>query len=200
MTRRRWLISVCRKTCGASRPLVTVGLLILSVFVSGCSNGVRVSSAVRRQLAFQSPVLVAGNDMPSRYKCAEKIWLPLRWGAVPVGTAELVLNINGYGPTQVIGRGGTLTPVIAGALIVGLKPKLHELPVGDLPKGAFGLLEANVPACPPRISGGRFVFRLFALSPKQQIRHPQAIGSGFELLNKLILHASAVGEFDARYS
>lgn len=175
---------------------------LLSLLLGGCGStqktrDVTVSAS---KIAFWSPALAKRHIIPAEYTCAPKIWLPLRWGVLPEGTRELVLYFASYGPPKVLAHGGTDSVVSAAAGVVGLKPDVHALAVGGLPRGAVGLSEQHVPICPSRTSGQEFAFELFALSKVYRVTRTLLNSeSSLELLREVGHNAQAVGGFTARY-
>lgn len=181
------------------RFLSVVSVCILAVVFAGCSD--TSAQGKKAKIAFQSPVLVSGKAIPARYRCnAQKIWLPVQWGALPPHTAELVLYIGRYGNARTVTAGKLAPALIAQSLVVGLKPTLHGLVTGNPPKGALiGYYEVkNKPAslCPPKGATQNFLFRLYALPAKLNISKGS---QGGEFLNKLSSEAAAVGVFAASY-
>jgi phosphatidylethanolamine-binding protein (PEBP) family uncharacterized protein len=177
------------------RFLSAVSVCIVAVVSAGCGGA--SAPAKKAKIAFQSPALVGRKVIPARYTCnAQKIWLPVQWGALPPNTAELVLYVGRYS-----NAGGKLAPrLIAQSLVVGLKPTLHGLAAGNPPKGALiGYYEVgNKPSsiCPPKGTTQSFLFRLYALTGKLNI---SGGSQGSEFLNKLGSEAAAVGVFAASY-
>ena len=154
------------------RFLSAVSVCIVAVVFAGCSD--TSAQSKKATIAFQSPVLVSGKAIPARYTCnAQKIWLPVQWGALPPHTAELVLYIGRYSNAHTVVAGRLAPTLIAQSLVVGLKPTLHGLTTGDPPKGALiGYYEVhNKPAslCPPKGTTQNFLFRLYALTNKLNI-------------------------------
>jgi phosphatidylethanolamine-binding protein (PEBP) family uncharacterized protein len=182
------------------RFLSVVSVCIVAVVFAGC--GGTSGQSKKAKIAFQSPVLVSGKAIPARYTCnAQKIWLPVQWGALPPHTAELVLYIGRYSNSGSVAAGKLVAPtLIAQSLVIGLKPTLHGLAAGNPPKGALiGYYEVkNKPAslCPPKGATQNFLFRLYALPAKLNISKGSQSG---ELLNKLSSEAAAVGVFAASY-
>jgi hypothetical protein len=88
------------------------------------------------------------------------------------------------------------TKTIAGSLIGGLKPKLHDLDVGPLPAGAFMRVTGSIPGCPLASTGRRFYFQLYALSTTEHINLQHADAA--KLRNRLS-NALAIGLLVAAY-
>jgi phosphatidylethanolamine-binding protein (PEBP) family uncharacterized protein len=182
------------------RFLAAVSVCVVAVVFAGC--GGTSTPSKKAKIAFQSPVLVSGKAIPARYTCnAQKIWLPVQWGALPAHTAELVLYIGRYSNSGSVTAGKLVAPkLIAQSLVIGLKPTLHGLTAGNPPKGALiGYYEvAHKPAsiCPPKGVTQNFLFRLYALTGKLNI---SGGSQGSEFLTKLGSEAAAVGVFAASY-
>jgi phosphatidylethanolamine-binding protein (PEBP) family uncharacterized protein len=186
--------SVCGQRKVGMHRLATIGALVLIAGSTGC-GAAAVGGATSvpkagggRVISLQSPVLTAGNTIPARYSCSgSKVWLPLRWSAVPDDARELVLFIAG---SNAVGDGN-----IAGTFIIGLEPTLRALQVGVLPPGAHS---GYVVACPPRVSNRKFYFTLYALSGADRI-NPYRAQPRVGLLNTLQAVALAEGRLEARY-
>ena len=179
------------------RRVLTLSLLGLLVALAGCGSGV---IAPKPKIAVVGPRLGRGDSIPARYKCNQnKIWLPLRWGSLPANTHELVIYIARFRPAEV--AGGRQGIPVAQQLIVGLKPTLHQLLVGNLPPGALiGTADSNgkpIPICPTGGAARGFVFELYALPGEQHITKGTR---GGELTAKLRAEALALGTFIATYN
>jgi phosphatidylethanolamine-binding protein (PEBP) family uncharacterized protein len=185
-----------------SRRLATLSVLVLTVVVAGCGSS---TPAVDRspEILFLSPAVNAAKVIPSKYACSEnKIWIPLEWGALPPSTQEVVVYVARYGSPERKPNGSVSARLLAQSLIVGLKPKLHELRTGKLPAGALvGSYGAGGPGsgvCPSsKHTTQDFLFRLYAL-PRQL--HITAGSKRAELLNTLNSEALAAGTFTASYA
>lgn len=152
-----------------------------------------------REVSFSSPVLSARKVIPARFPCASKIWLPLHWGALPPDTGELVLYVGGLGAPRAVATGRRFTPFTGISVIVGLKATLRRLSVGGLPRGAVGVDEKGLPACPATLAGQRFVFTLFAI-PRSRALLPHLTGrTQSSILSKARADATGVGTFTATY-
>jgi phosphatidylethanolamine-binding protein (PEBP) family uncharacterized protein len=180
---------------------LVICVLTLAVAAAGCggSNSPAVNNAP--EIAFQSPVLTAGKVIPARYKCdLNKVWLPVRWGPLPANTKELVMYVARYNDVKSTANGASVH-LLSQALVVGLKPTLHELRAGKLPHGALvGEYEASsqrTPICPAGRPAQGFVFRLYALRSPLNISKGK---QGASLLNKLNSEALAAGTFTASYA
>jgi phosphatidylethanolamine-binding protein (PEBP) family uncharacterized protein len=184
----------------AIRHLSTIGALVLVIALAGC-GGASVPAA-KPKIAFVSPAVTTTGVIPASYKCnGNNIWLPLQWGALPADTKELVIYVARFGQPEGVPGGTAKAALIAQQLIVGLKPSLHRLKVGNLPHGAligyYEIGNKSVSICPKKGSTQGILFGLYALP------HPQNIGKGSQsgsLLNKLRAEAEAVGTFTAAYA
>jgi phosphatidylethanolamine-binding protein (PEBP) family uncharacterized protein len=191
-----------------ARPLLTLGTLTLIVMLGGCADAHHPSTTAHRppvikqqEISLQSPVLGAGTRIPVSYSCNEGIWLPLRWGSLPADTRELVLYLGGYSAPRALSGGTTLSLITANSLIVGLKPTLHKLQVGELPAGARVLVEHGVPSCPPRLAGREMVFKLYALPHAERISSRSlSSGSLVELMSQIDRQALGAGILNAAYA
>jgi hypothetical protein len=200
-----------RRMSGVLPRGVYLSALAVCSLLAGCGRGqtTRASApigakhlpvAARQVIKVASPVLVAGDIVPQPYGCAEEIWLPLRWGAIPRGAAELVLYMGGFGKTQLLRRGVSLTPITSRLVVVGLKPSLHTLDVGRLPKHSLALTESGVPVCPQRALGEKLFFKLYALASAQRVSLASAsMQSQLDILNHVARDALAIGELTATY-
>lgn len=143
----------------------------------------------------------AGGAIPRRYSCAQKVWLPLRWGSLPSDTSEVVLYFGGYGTPRTVARGVRVRTLVAAWGVIGLPPSLHRLDVGPLPAHALALSSGRVPACPPDAPGQRIDFKLYALTAAHRVRLGALRGtSAAELLASIRDNARTWGEFDADYN
>ncbi len=155
--------------------------------------------ALEHEIAFGSPAVTGGKQIPGGYRCTEgRIWLPLRWGDVPAGTSELVLYVGDYGSRRAVAPGRSLALITARSLVIGIKPSLHSLAVGAPPKGTHELTRLGLPVCPPEQRGQEFVFRLYAL-PRRQRVDPDALArqSPSALMEAIGRKPLAIGLFTA---
>lgn len=136
-------------------------------------------------LLVSSPVFKTGSTIPALYTCdGADISPPLRWRAVPHGTAEMALFVI---DSQSISTG---KPLIYWA-VAGLHPTLAGLPTGKLPSGAVvgrnSLGQARYTVCPAKNGGLRhYVVGLFAL------QHSTSVAPGFNAsaLFATVIHAA----------
>src|ERR1700744_4222917 len=97
-------------------------VLVLAIAAVGCGGSGSPSVNNSPEIAFQSPVLTAVKVIPARYKCdVNKVWLPLRWGALPADTKELAMYMARYSDVKSTANGASAR-LLSQALIVGLKP------------------------------------------------------------------------------
>jgi hypothetical protein len=189
------------------RHLLTASVALLAIAVAGCGSATTNSAPESKaRIAFQSPVVSTSGAIPASFKCSEnKVWIPLRWGALPTDTKELVIYVARFARPERIPGGAARASLVAQELIIGLKPTLHGLPVGKLPQGAlvgtYEIGNKRASICPTKSGSSKskdgVLFGLYALS------HHQAISKGSQsggLLNKLRSEAVAVGTFTAVYS
>jgi len=183
------------------RNLTILSAILLSVAINACGGSSTPAINREPEILFLSPALARGRVIPARYRCDEdKIWIPLRWGAIPGNTKELVIYMARYGALVRNPNGGESARLLAQSLLVGLKPTIHGLSVGKLPNGALigtynaGGTESQL--CPPRHVRQDFLFRLYALPAKQNITAGSKHG---EILNILNNEAVAAGAFTASY-
>jgi len=184
------------------RPLATGASV--TILLTGCASQhgtVAERTLTNHQpITLRSPAVLSTGVISSRFRCAKQIWLPLSWNHLPPNTAELVLYIGGYGPRQITAHGTILDPIVAGVIVAGLKPGIHSLKVGALPATAIGVTAANTPACPPRVHGGQFIIRVFALPYRDRIsRATLSSEEPLQLLENIAAKASSIGNLSARY-
>jgi phosphatidylethanolamine-binding protein (PEBP) family uncharacterized protein len=138
-------------------------------------------------ILMSSPAFGEGGRIPARYTCdGADVSPPLRWSAVPHGTAELalfVLNLNSPPGAA---------PLIYWA-VAGLHPTLHGISAGGLPAGAIvgrnSLGQSRYTICPAKSDGlQHYVVALLALP------HPVAAAPGFDA-NALYKTVSNAAEY-----
>jgi phosphatidylethanolamine-binding protein (PEBP) family uncharacterized protein len=184
-------------------------ILVTAVFVYvGCAQSQRTPPAPD-VVYIRSPALSTGGVLPNRYRCGSGSWLPLSWGDLPRGTAQLALYIGSYGAARKIGGGWRWRPIATAALIVGIPPHPNALRVGGLPLGAVeisGLPRGGVPGakpslpiCPDGHSYHRFMFRLYALGRHAKVLPATSGAAAYEELLRVVhsalstTHLLAVG-------
>jgi phosphatidylethanolamine-binding protein (PEBP) family uncharacterized protein len=102
-------------------------------------------------------------QLPARYTCAgENISPPLTWGAVPSAIQELTLFALEPAPSPT----GNPTPAVEWVM-AGVKPALHHINAGELPRGAFllntGTGKVKYSLCPPKGQTKHYEFALYAI-------------------------------------
>jgi phosphatidylethanolamine-binding protein (PEBP) family uncharacterized protein len=146
-----------------SIPAVAV---LAAVALGGCGSSGTNSSTP----PVTEPVVVAlrssaihGRTLPALYTCdGRNVSPPLSWGALPSGVEELALFAVGTRR----GRGGRALSSVEWAM-AGLKPKVHGVSTGEIPRGAYLLAgsagKRGYSVCPPRGETERYSFALYAL-------------------------------------
>lgn len=178
---------------------------VVAVLLTGCASqhGTTTTERARathQSITLRSPAVFSTGIISGKFHCAERIWLPLSWNHLPPNTAELVVYIGGYGPEQITAKGTIVSPIIAGAIIAGLKPDIHSLKPGALPAGAIGVAARRIPVCPPRAHGGQFIIRVYALSYGHKVsRATLTSESPLQLLENITEKAAGIGSLSARY-
>jgi phosphatidylethanolamine-binding protein (PEBP) family uncharacterized protein len=106
---------------------------------------------------------VSLEPLPAHFTCdGANVSLPITWGRVPPGTAEVDLFVFNVQPVD-----GSL---FASWAVAGLKPNRHKLLAGELPGGAVlgrnsaGQIRYSV--CPPKGKAVQYVAQLYALPHK----------------------------------
>jgi phosphatidylethanolamine-binding protein (PEBP) family uncharacterized protein len=132
-------------------------VLVIAIALAGCGSG-----AVKRAASITlTSSAIEGGELPAHYTCdGANIAPPIKWGAVPTGTKELVLFAIGKG------KSSHASSTIEWAL-AGLKPELGEVAAGKVPSGAF-LEEASdgkrhYSICPPKGQAKLYAFALYAV-------------------------------------
>ena len=193
----------CRTNCVRSCWWAAVAALLMAVALSGCGSSLAKSPATPSLVVVPlHSSAIHGTRLPARYTCdGQDISPPLTWGAVPAGVEELTLFTLGV--TQV--KNGRLLPRVEWAM-GGLKPSLHRLSAGEIPRGAFLMPDSNgkrrYSVCPAKGKTAHYGFALYALPPNTRAT---ARLEGEELLYNLTGpvakdRAPAGGAFFATYS
>ncbi len=152
----------------------TVGFCLLAVLlVAGCGAGATssasntASSARLHQIVLASPALASNSiAIPARYTCdGADVSLPLRWGAVPLTTREVLLVLFSVTPVNQERTRQTVQWVVA-----GVPPSVHQLAAGKLPPGAFvgrdAAGQSRYSICPARGAHASYLMAVFA-SPRR---------------------------------
>lgn len=186
------------------RHLSAAGAVLLAVAVAGCGSTTTTGTTTenKQAIAFESPVVNSKGFIPASFRCnTHKVWLPVRWGAIPAGTKELVIYVARFAVPQRTAAGTARAALLAQELIIGLKPTLHGLAVGKLPHGAligtYEIGKKRASVCPAKGSAQGVIFGLYALNHRQEITKGSQSGG---LLSKLRSEAVAAGTFTAGYS
>ena len=196
-----------REPSSRVRHWVFVCLIAPSLVLAGC--GASRLGDVRHGLlplatptvVFWSPVIPGNRVIPAPYVCADKIWLPLRWGVLPADTGELAIYFASYGPPLTSSREVTLRKMVAAWVVVGLRPTTHLLSVGRVPKGAVSLTDSKLPMCPPTSKDQRIDVMLFALPSAHRLELHSLAGTSLpDLVRSIRRDATVWGEFDAAYN
>jgi hypothetical protein len=165
-----------------------LGLLAAALLVCGCGQGSAVSP--RSTIRFGSPAVGANGVISPRVSCgAGTIWLPLKWGALPSGTKELVLYFGWLKWDLKHGKRRLTVPF--GSVIRKIKPSIHGVAANTLPAEAeWSYFTVN--NCQPVREGQEYLVRLFALDHSQRAV-PQQLNAG--LVTGLTEEALGVGRF-----
>lgn len=149
-----------------------------------------------------------------RVSCgAGTIWLPLKWGALPSGTKELVLYFGWFRREGERGKRRVAVPF--GSIISNIKPSVHGIAANTLPpEAAWSYFTLN--NCQPVREGQHYLVELFALDHSQRAV-PESLNASFvtgiteealgagrfagnsKSVTKLSKEALAVGRFTAIY-
>lgn len=140
-------------------------------------------------LKLSSSAFQEGGAIPARYTCdGANVSPPLKWSAIPAGTAELVLFVVGL-EGKAPGGGELISWAVA-----GLRPTLKGIPAGTLPTGAvvgrnsFG--QTGYTLCPAK--GSPLKHYLVVVYPLQRSLLPKP-GFGANAFSKLVAQ-TAVNE------
>jgi phosphatidylethanolamine-binding protein (PEBP) family uncharacterized protein len=147
--------------------------LIAALALAGCGGGSRSTPASTsaepaksslQSIVLESPAMAGSEAIPTRYTCdGRDVSPPLRWRLVPPATRELlllVLSVNPRAGTRTV-EGNTVEWAVA-----GLRPRLHGLAEGRLPRGAIVGRNARgrtrYGICPPKGEPAAYLILLFA--------------------------------------
>jgi hypothetical protein len=122
--------------------------------------------------ALHTAVFAPGSEIPTRYTCSgPDLSPPLSWTDAPTGTQALALIVD-----DPDAPGGTFTHWLVYGLLPGQKELREDVPKDDrTPDGAlqgrndFGKAGYGGP-CPPPGKPHRYVFTLFALDRRLQLK------------------------------
>lgn len=189
-----------------------LGVLAAGLLACGCGQGSAASPS--STIRFGSPAVGADGVISPRVSCGEgTIWLPLKWGALPSGTKELVLYFGWL--RWKAERGKRRLAVPFGSIISKIEPSVHGIAANTLPAGAaWSYFTVN--NCQPVREGQEYLVELFALGHSQRaVPEPlnarfvtglteEALGMGrfggsSESATRLSEEALATGHFTAAY-
>lgn len=164
------------------------GLLAVAMLVCGCGQG--SSAATRSAIRLESPAVGADGVIAPGVRCGGgTIWFPLKWGALPDGTRELVLYFGWFKNEVKGGKRKVVAPF--GAVIHKIKPSLHGIAANTLPlesEWSYFTLDN----CQPARKGQHYLVELFALDHPQRAV-PETLSRG--LVTGLTEEALGVGRF-----
>jgi hypothetical protein len=187
-------------------------VLGVALLIGGCGQG--TSASPSEKISIESPAVAANGVISPKVSCGQgTIWLPLKWGALPSGTRELVLYFGWLRHGERGGRRRLAVPF--GAVIGKIEPSLHGIAANTLPSDAtWSYFTVN--NCQPEREGQEYLVELFALDhAARAVPSPLNVGfvtgiteealgvgrfagaSGHE--TKLSEEALAVGHFTATY-
>jgi phosphatidylethanolamine-binding protein (PEBP) family uncharacterized protein len=153
---------------GRGRTTSALLALLAAIVLGGCANESTTTNSYAAKEPSKVPFgssAVRGTALPALYTCDGKdISPPMTWGAVPSTVEELALFVI----SPVTNKRGQTALAIEWAM-AGIKPKLHSLRAGEVPRGAFLLATSKArpkySICPPKGHTQRYSFALFALPP-----------------------------------
>jgi Raf kinase inhibitor-like YbhB/YbcL family protein len=158
-------------------------LLVLGlVGLAACSSGGAVSREERdlpEPITVSSPAFAAGAAIPVRFTCAgENVSPPLRWSAVPAGTAEVALVVDDPDAPR-----GTYVHWV----VIGLGRDATELAEGAVPAGARQLANSAGDAaytgpCPPAGPAHHYRFTVYALERAPEVAGDAGPGAAVEAI------------------
>jgi phosphatidylethanolamine-binding protein (PEBP) family uncharacterized protein len=161
------------------RLTISVLAAIVVLVCGGCEKSEEFPPTLRNPFHLASPARGPDGVLGRQFRCGSGAWLPLSWGDIPQGTAQLALYIGSYGAARQVAGGWRWRPINAAALIVGIPPRPERLPLGRLPRGAVELsglprgglpgAKTSLPICPGDRALHRFVFRLYALGKQDEV-------------------------------
>jgi phosphatidylethanolamine-binding protein (PEBP) family uncharacterized protein len=172
---------------------------------TGASAKVRTSTGSRTSkvaaVTLTSSAIQHG-QLPAANTCDGKnISPPLTWGTVPAAIQELALYALDYTPTPT----GHNLPGVEWVM-AGVKPALHHINAGEIPRGAFVLFTGNgkhnYSICPSKGQSQHYEFTLYAIPPGVNVTPGL---SGIALLTNLTnntpgFQSPAIGTITATYT
>jgi phosphatidylethanolamine-binding protein (PEBP) family uncharacterized protein len=180
------------------------GVALLSALALAGCGGTTSAPPAPPKLVLKSPAVTA-HTMPSKYTCdGRNTWPALEWGAVPANTASLALFVIGYVPEP----STHTTKVSVEWAVAGLKPTLHGLASGHLPREAVVGVDSSgkhgYSVCPEKGSTVQYQFELYGVPAGYGLGSSNF--SGVQLASALASSgagtpgASAYGAFIAKYT
>lgn len=180
---------------------VSILVLLLSGSGAGCGGTPRTGNSNGRMakptIRVESPVLKPGNRISSADSCRPgRIWVPLEWGPMPPGVAEIAVSISF---NEIVRKsGGAVESTLASEMVVGgLAPSVRRLDVGHLPTGAFITDHTAGGYCPPPGQESGVVFAVYGLPGGHRLHKFEAIG--LPTIEGLTRSAIAWGSLPAVY-
>ncbi len=175
--------------------LCTLSLLGLALLLAGCrsdSGEVTQEEEAAMAILLTSSAFGEGESIPRKYTCdGEDLSPPLGWSGVPGEAKSLALIVD-----DPDAPGGTFVHWVLFDLSVDVK----ELPEGIKGVGVEGVNDFRRRGysgpCPPRGSGHRYFFKIYALDGKLNL----AAGASKRDVERAMLgHILAQGQLTGRY-
>jgi phosphatidylethanolamine-binding protein (PEBP) family uncharacterized protein len=190
---------------GIRAATISAAALALVPALAGCGSSAPGTSPIAHppKVEFKSAALKS-YVIPANYTCDGKdVNLPLEWGPVPHDTGELVLAMVGLTP---ISPGASSYNATVEWAIAGIKPSLHKLAPGALPRGAHvgisrdGTRRFNI--CPKKGTTARYQFMLYGVPASVSVSRNFADEPVLATLTKpgLVTTTTAEGAFVAIYT
>jgi phosphatidylethanolamine-binding protein (PEBP) family uncharacterized protein len=151
---------------------IALSCAVLFIALAGCGGAAPPQRAKAARIALTSPALTGsglGGPIQVRYTCdGADATPPFRWGAVPPNTASLALFLLRVARTQPTAGGSVSAAVNIEWAVAGLSPRIHEIPVGRLPRGAVtGSKRYSI--CPTRGGAATYIFQLVAMAQQPAV-------------------------------
>jgi hypothetical protein len=150
-------------------PIVAVATMLM---VGGCGGGSSDTPTIR----LESPAVQPNGVISPQVSCgAGTLWLPLKWGALPSGTKELVVYFGRF-RREAEGGGQRVVAPFA-AVIQKIKPSVHGIEANTFPpESEYSYFTLN--NCQPVRKGQSYLVELFALDhPPRAV--PATLNAGF---------------------
>jgi hypothetical protein len=176
----------------------TIALAVLCV-VSGCGTATETGDQAQRgglpEVRVESPAVVEGGVSQAEFHCeTDEAWLPLRWGPVPSGTAEIVVVTTRY-TQSVVGHSAAST-LNGVSLLDGVPPTAGEFSVSSSNAESIRYHQVGS-VCPAENAKAKFFIQIFAMPAN----HPALETlEDMEILEMLFKYALGRGELDVAYS